>query len=228
MTTQQGKQWFTVKNVLAVLLGALFVYLLVQNVIAHRFAEIELNTRVMIADQTTVLAAIAEATARNGADQTTESIIRDCTLSERASFDDLLARLNDGLSRAQLVELERLFGRCGSFYSDRKAVMVARLSREIEVYEDYVYQLGVVIGEDLSSPFQVERWKSLAAEEQRQSVLFSELVKLQDKIISTLLTGKTPDSPEITEILQEANQTQESLIVANKQASNLRSTLLSL
>ena len=71
----------------------------------------------------------------------------------KVSFDDLLGRLNDGLSRTQLVELERLFGRCGSFTSDRKSVMVSRLAREIEIYENYAYIGKKIYGQQCRDGF---------------------------------------------------------------------------
>ncbi len=207
-----------------VMLGIVLVTVMVNA----RLESLEQNIRLTIADQESTLVAIAEITARNGADVVTESVIKDCTTAERGEFDDLLGRLNSGLSRTELVTLERLFGRCGSFYAERKAIMVARLSREIEVYTAYVAQLSAIRNEDLLVSFKVERWEALATEERKQSQLFAELVALQDQIISTLLSGKSTASPEMQEILQQARETQETLLVANKQTGTIRAELISL
>ena len=216
------------KNIFLLFFSLTIIYLIITSLVNNRFQAIELHTRAQIAEQQTLLATIAEITARNGADSVTEAIVRDCTIKERSVFDDKLGRLDDGLPRTELVELERLFGRCGSFYSERKSVMVARLSREIEIYRDYVDQLSVILGEDMSDDFFVAKWEVLATEESKQSEYFSKLVKLQDEIITALLAGRVASSPEIVEILREVREVQETLLVANKQASNIRSELIAL
>lgn len=227
MNTIRKTEWLNAKNVVVLLLGVVVMYLIVTSLVSNRFKEIELNTRVQMADQGVVLATISEITARNGADTITESIVKDCNISERNQFDNLLGQLNNNLPHSQLVELERLFGRCGSFYSERKSVMVERLAREIEVYEDYVNILSVILGEDVSSDFKISEWEALAIEERKQGELFAKLVQLQDKIINTLLEGKNASSPEIVEILHEVREVQETLLVTRKQASDMRSGLVS-
>ncbi len=226
--TSERKNWITIKNSVFLLLGVGLVYLFVSSAVDNRFREIEINTRTQIAEQEAILAAIAETTARNGADAVTESIVRDCNMNERSRFDTLLGSLDSGLPRAELIELERLFGRCGTFFSERKSVMVARLSREIEIFEDYVAHLSIITDSDLTAEYSVEQWKALAAEEQKQSELFGELVRLQDQIISSLLAGNTIDSAEMEDILLQVREVQETLIVANAQAGNIRSELVPL
>jgi predicted DNA-binding transcriptional regulator len=181
----------------------------------------------LISEQQAVLATIAETTARNGADSITEQIIKDCSLSERSTFDTLLGSLDNGLTQTELVELERLFGRCGGFYSERKSVMVSRLAREIEVYETYVEHLETLLDADVANEFQISLWNKLAEEEQKQSELFSQLVIKQDQIISTLLDGKSASSEEIEQILREVNEIQGTLVVTNKQVAKVRAELTS-
>lgn len=228
MNTINRTGWLNGKNLFVFILGMVAIYFMVTSLVNNRFSEIELNTRIQIADQQAVLSTIAETTARNGADAVTESIVQDCVLSERSRFDELLSQLDKGLNKTELVELERLFGRCASFSSDRKAVMVARFSREIDIYEDYVNQLSAILDEDVTAAFSVASWQALAAEERKQSQLFSKLVGLQDQIISNLLEGKTTASPEIKEILRNVQDVKETLLVANKQAASLREELISL
>lgn len=228
MEKKQIQQWFSLKTVLACVLGVLVVYLFSAEIAAVRLAGYEQITRVQIADQQTALVAIAEVTGRNGADAVTEAIVRDCTVAERSQFDDLLGRLNNGLSQTDLTTLERLFGRCGAFFSERKSLMAARLLRETEIYKNYVSQLSMLEGTDLSEAFSVAKWETLAKSEQHQSELFAQLVAVQDKIISTLLAGKAATSDEMQLVLQEAKEIQETLQVTNKQASTLRSELVPL
>lgn len=215
------------KVIAAFVFGVALVYFLVNTVTQNRFQELESQARLLISEQQSVLAVIAETTARNGADAVTERVVRDCTVAERTTFDTLLGSLNNGLSQVQLIELERLFGRCGGFFAERKSVMVARLAREIEVYETYVNQLSTIVGENVSEEFQIEGWNNLSAAEKKQSELFSQLVTMQDSIISILLTGKSIDSPEMIETLREVKEIQETLAVTNQQVSKVRTQLIS-
>ena len=89
-------------------------------------------------------------------------------------------------------------------------------------------QLNAITGEDLSAAFSIPQWQALATEEKHQSELFSRLVGLQDEIITTLLTGSRADSAEMQEILHQAREVQETLLVADKQAANIRAELVSL
>lgn len=224
----QIKNFLNLRSILLTIVLISLLFVSINNIIDNRFERVESEVRINIANQKTTLLAIAETTARNGADAVTESIIKDCTIEERSQFETYLNRLNTGLRNDELSELERLFGRCGSFYSNRKSVMVSRLAREIEVYEAYVAQLSVILDKDITSEYSVDSWNSLASAEKEQSVLFAKLVQLQDKIISTLLAGKSQSSPEIIDILKEVKETQESLVYTNKQASTVRAELAAL
>jgi len=227
MNAKHTEQKGNLKTAVLVVVLILLVYLLASFFADQRFEALESDTRLLISEQNTILATIAETTARNGADLVTESIVKDCSLNERSSFDTLLGNLNNGLSQSQLVELERLFGRCGSFYSERKSVMVSRLVRETEIYTTYVDQLSAILDEDVSEDYKLSSWQQLSVQEQRISELFAELVVKQDRIINTLLSGSSPQSEEIQTILQEVNEVQQTLIVSNTQVATLRSELVS-
>jgi hypothetical protein len=106
--------------------------------------------------------------------------------------------------------------------------MVARLSRETEIYKTFVSQLETLTNEVVVDLYKVPVWESLVEQEVRQSEQFLQLVRLQDKIITTLLSGRLADSPEITLVLAEVAQAQESLIVANLQSGKIREELIPL
>lgn len=226
--TTKHNTWLTARNALVLLLGIACAYLLITNVIENRLETLEHTTKLLIEEQESVLSNIAVITSRNGADDTTEAIIKDCSVVERGRFDSLLSRLDAGLSTPELSELERLFGRCGSFFSERKSVMVARMAREFEIYQNYISQLEIITGGEMSDEYDLVNWQMLVDAEQQQSLLFSNLVQLQDQIITTLLSGSSPASAEIVAILREVQEVQEMLIVTNKQASTIRAELVSL
>ncbi len=211
-----------------VVVVAIFSWIAVDVVIKEKLEDLESTIKLQVSEQEKLLATIAETTARNGADEVTEAVVKDCSANERAEFDTLLGQLDRGLSMNDLTKLERLYGRCGSFFAERKAVMVARLEREFEVYEAYLEQLRTVSDAKTVESYNPEGWRALVEEEKKQSELFTTLVGEQDRIIKTLLTGKTAESPEIKEILTDVKATQELLIVANRQAADLRTELVPL
>ncbi len=216
------------RRVLVGLLLAAIIYGLASLIVYLRLEHLREQVTLQISEQQTLLVSVAETTARNGADAVTETIVKDCSVQERTDFDDLLGRLTKGLSAAELSKLERLFGRCGGFYAQRKAIMVSRLTREIEVYTDHVSQLETLMGDSVYETYKVDVWKRLAEQEMKQSELFSSLVVQQEKIINTLIAGKQPDSEEMKVILQEAKETQEMLLMTNRQAATTRTELIPL
>jgi hypothetical protein len=219
---------FQLKTVLlgaAILLA--FAYVGGILIARERLSDLQSVLKVQIADQQGLLRTIAETTARNGADTVTEDVVKDCAVDERTTFDELLGKLDTGLNKSDLVTLERLFGRCGSFYAERKSLMVARLNREVEVYENYVAQLNEIGGADVAL-YKVSLWKDLASEEKKQSEAFSALVEHQDRIISSLIDGKSATSPEIKIILDQVKEVQNVLFEANNAAAEKRKELISL
>lgn len=215
-------------NVILFGLFAIVAYVLIVLIVKEKLEDLHTKIEGSLKDQQVLLATIAEATARNGADGVTETIVRDCSIDERTDFDELLGKLDSGIATSELTTLERLFARCGSFYSQRKAVMVARLSREIEVYSTYVDQLQGISSERTVAEYQVETWKQLSTAEQTQSEQFAKLVTLQESIIGTLLSGKTASSPEIQSILTEVNVTQAALAASHQESATIRTELLPL
>jgi hypothetical protein len=207
---------------------AAFIGVVTNVIVDERLEDFESVVALQQERQRGVLSVIAETTARNGADAVTESIVRDCTTEQRTRFDTLLGELDSGLSRGELVELERLFASCGSFFSERKSLMVARMEREYDLYVDYTDQLEAITGDELQEAAQIEAWGDLVRFEKQQDQYFSSLVELQEKIIGELLDGNTNQSEEIISILAEVREARENLTLASTQAATVRSEVLAL
>ena len=201
------------------------MYSLTTFLAREQLEDVRTTIELKIAKQETVLATVAEVTARGGADAVVSSIITDCSSGERGRFDTLLSTLDRGLTASELSELSRLFDRCGSFFAERKAVMVARMKREMEVYREFIDLLGTVTDGSPRERYEVDEWERLVAAEEQQSSFFSELVTLQGAIVTTLESGATADSDEVATLLQEVSQVRDSLAVATVQAAELRSDL---
>ena len=214
---------------IAILLIILFfsAYVAIEYVAAKKVAHLRIQMEQSIEDQKINMTNLSEISSRSGSDAVTEATVTDCSVDERNQFDVLLGRLDQGLPQTELSKLDRLFGRCGYFFAERKSIMVARLSREVEVYETLVTQLEAITSASVYEDYNVGTWKELALEEKTQSALFLNLVRTQDRIISTLLSGKSADSVEIKTILSEVKETQETLAISSKQTADLRASLLS-
>jgi hypothetical protein len=215
----------TYKLTIAGLLAGAMVYGVILLIIDSRLASQTELLRVQIEEQRALLTVLAKSAGQNGVSDSAQDIILDCSASQRTEFDDLLGRLDKGLTAGELQKLDSLFGRCGSFFAERKGLMVSRLTREVEVYEVYVEQLQVLESKDILIESKVDTWKQLAEIEQSQSGLLMEMVMLQDKIISTLLEGKSATSPEILAILEKVTQTQKALLETNTEAAEIRAAV---
>jgi hypothetical protein len=218
----------TLKYGLAGVLTALLIAGIVQFLVSERLETFEQVIAVQHEKQRALLGVLAETTARNGADSITETIVRDCELDQRDRFDTLLGSLDAGLSQSELVELERLFASCGSFFAERKSIMVSRLERELDLYISYTEQLETLTDESYQESAQIQAWTNLVDFEKQQDAHFSTLVRLQENIINALLAGNITDSEEIQTILAEVREARENLAFANTRAAELRQEVLTL
>lgn len=180
-----------------------------------------------IVEQEKTLSNIAEVTDRNGADSVVERIIVDCSLKDRVRFDELLGRLAS-VNGTELDEVDNLFDKCAGFYSERKAMMVARMEREYEVYTTMVDLLETVDDPITVAEYDVDGWGRLLDLEKRRSELFAEQVTIQKNIIIDLQAGETPTAKPIQEKMNTAREVAEELLVINKQSDEQRAKLLGL
>jgi hypothetical protein len=211
--------------VLLVLMVTLLGYSIVQFVVTERLEDATNQIKLDIAGQQTTIATLSEVMSRGGVDEITALVIKDCGADERARFDTLLGQLGDNLPRGELLDLARLFDRCGSYYARQKAVMAARFVREVEVYEQFTHRLLTLQpGADLST-YATPIWQELAYIEQEQSNLFETLVGLQGGIIEALVAGKGVRDPAIDELLTAVRETQEMQVYHVAKMSELRNQL---
>ncbi len=174
-----------------------------------------------IEEQTKVMIELAEVTGRNGADEVVARVIADC--SRRDDYDKMLGNL-DTLSPKELITMQQLFESCGSFFPERKALMVSRLEREYEVLRDDVLMLNQLTG-TTDTKTQLESWKNLIELERKRSDGLTELTRIQRDIISALIRA-TPDSrKDIQKLVQDAQELSQLLDVMYTQVEDLRQTL---
>ena len=187
--------------------------------VAHEEVEEVIHlSEVQIARQEAALFELTERTDRNEGDAVVNAIIRDCT--SREEFDELLSTIGS-LNRFQLQQLEGYYDGCAPFYAERKAMMVARLEREVEVLEQYHAFLESVAPER-SGIVNITDWQTLVSLERERSNGLNDQVRIQKSIITELLAGNVSTSEEIQTLLFEAQAVTERLEVAGAQIDTLR------
>ncbi len=178
-----------------------------------------LETR--ITAQADVMERIATVTDSNGADPAIAAIITDCP--KRAEFEILLGRLGT-LQHKDLIEVQKLFDSCGNFYAERKALMVSRFERELEIYNEYVTLLKE-LDEHAEEKSQSSLWGSFVANERARSELLTEQTIIQGNIIQLLISGAVASSKSVVEQVNRAREIQESLAVLDRQIDDVRATI---
>jgi len=208
---------------LVITLGAVALSMLI---VSQRTQAYQNTLESQINAHTLVLQDIAVEVAQNRTVNTIGVKVTDCPQSQRAAFDSLLGQLDAGLPQAELEELDDLFSACAHIQAERKAIVVDRFSREVQILVNYADQLTTVSGTNAVNTYAVRSWQTLLAYEITQSQAFYELVIAQKAIIDSLLDGNTADSPDMLAILDNVRTTQETLSRANIQASTLRAELI--
>lgn len=163
------------------------------------------------------LFSLAEVTRSNGADSMTDRFINDCKASERQRFDTLLDSLSNNISNTELIELNALFYKCGSFYADQKSIMAIKLSQEVEHLEILQNLQAAIIALPEEEIATLVTWKEIAEAELKTAEYFNTLVDLQGSIITDLLSGKRADSTELVTTLTEVNSVRGQMLVLSKQ-----------
>ncbi len=162
---------------------------------------------------------LATITDRNGADALTERIITDCP--RRAEFETLLNALNTANKR-ELLSAQQLFESCGSFFAERKAFMVAELSREYTLLVSDLELLRML--RDLTpQELALKDWNALIALETERSSFLTEQTTIQAEIIKLLIEGG--NTTRIQELVRQAQDVSQSLTITDTQIDLLRGKL---
>ena len=184
----------------------------------QRNVETELTRR--IDDTHALIVELSHITDRNGADALTERIITDCP--RRPEFESLLNGLNNA-TRKELLSAQQLFESCGSYYAERKALMVAQLEREYRMLDEDLILLSRL--RDLTpQEIALREWKNLISLEGERSAFLSEQTTIQAKILEFLIQGN--NTTQVQELARQAQNVGESLTVTDAQIDVLRTKLM--
>jgi hypothetical protein len=175
--------------------------------------ELHMSTTLTHMDELAVL------TDSNGANELTERIIEDCP--RRVDFENLLTNLGR-LTPRELITTQQLFESCGSFYAERKALMVAQLENEYASLKQditYLSKLRDLTQEEAG----YAKWEELIGKERERSAYLYEQTGLQRDILRHLIEGNK--ASQINELATEAQAVSESLMVIDLQIDAMRGEL---
>lgn len=180
--------------------------------------DVERMIRERITAQEKIMLTLATLTDHNGADETIENIVGDC--SRREEYETLLVSL-EKLSKKDLVSTQNLFESCGSYYAERKALMVGKLEREFQSYEDFVTLLKE-LRDDSEVSRNINIWREMVELEKNRSTLLSDQSQIQSNIITLLISGSTATSKDVVLLVREAGEMGELLSVGDHKIDELR------
>jgi hypothetical protein len=181
-----------------------------------------------VAAERAVLVYVADLTRQNGVDEATNKIVADCNGADRQRFDSLLDQLSKTISQSELTELTTLFGKCSNFYAERKSIMAARLSLEVQRYTVLKNLRNAIRVEKGDTMTELTAWQQVADAEQKWSDYFSELVTHQGTIITLLSNGKRATSPEVVAVLSDVKSAREQMEILGIQIQGYRETIAKL
>jgi len=205
--------------VLLILAGAVVIGAVVSH---YNQRDLEMVLRANLEEQRGYLYRLAVITDSNGADEAISRIVVDCP--RRTEFESLLVALAT-LPKKDLVTLQTLFESCGSFYAERKALMVEKLERELESYMDLIALLKILTTNTVDI-YEETVWSEIVSLEKERSMLLIDQLELQEKIISALISGATVSGKEVSTLVGEAQNVSNLLTVAGQRVDVLREAVV--
>lgn len=187
----------------------------------HNQRVLEATLRIVLSDTQVSLIELAEITDRNGADETISKIVSDC--AQRAEYEALLAKLST-LNKKSLIDFQNLSDACGSFYAERKALMVSKLETEYLQYRETADLLFLLTTHDRAL-YRLDEWSELVELEKTRSALLLEQKSIQEKIVSALIIGASTQSAEVLQLIEEAQDVGDLLGVNDRKVDERRTSL---
>lgn len=205
--------------------GLIVIYLFGTMVVERRLGEMRDYVQERVVIQTALMQDTARVLGRGGSNEAVSVVVPECPAVESIRFDELLASLDKGLSRADLTELSSLFNQCGDVAARRRAGMALFLEQEYTLLKELTAlqnQLHNRSDEESNSA----DWEELVKLEKEISVLFSDLVEAQGRIIALLMNNVAPTDIAVENIRSAAQTVREELTKRTGTAATLRASLL--
>jgi hypothetical protein len=212
--------------VIGIVVGAIAVYIVSDYTTEKKLTQLQSSLETSIDTSLEEATELALLIGRGGFTSSAEAIIADCTTDERNQFEDRLSRLDDGLSKDELMVVDTLFSRCAPVTSVRRTLMVMDLSRRVEGVIELVEQRKQ-LGNYNEYDDTVSGLAELVELEDGITELSFDLVYLQREIIDSLLAGELVSSAAATSLRERGFELRTELGKKAETAQRVRADLRS-
>lgn len=207
---------------IAIHIGILIVTICVGVLVVHQNEKEARNSIVnSLSLHEKEIVELAQITDRNGADVETAYIISDCP--RRSDYEGYLVRLAS-LSKQELITMQNLFEGCSPFFVEQKQLMVFKLEKELESYTNYLSLLKS-FQDTTEYDSRFKDFTALVTLEKERALLLVDQTNIQGDIINFLISGKSPQGAEVSNLLSEAQQIKELLDVLDLRVDEIRTGL---
>lgn len=198
---------FLTKNkiyLVGILCGVLLVFVFSELTTQKRLSNFNQTLDQQIAEHLKELSALAMAIGQATGNDEANSLFPTCPSGENSEYENLLSRLDSGLSQTELSRLEVVFANCAGVVAGRRLSLAYQLDRHTQALADFV-MLEVANKAKTIDLEQLAKWQELAATEQKIGRELSEVTVLQKQIILALKSGLAKESEEVDGLRVDAH-----------------------
>ena len=206
------------------IVGAVVVYFVSNFTTERKLSQLQLSLDTSIEEASQETVELALEVGRGGQMHKATALIADCSSSERDTYEALLAGLDEGLSAADLADLDNLFSRCAPIQAVRRTLMNMDLARRVDNFEELVNQRKQ-IGTYKQYDNELATLNLIVQLEEDITEISFDLVYLQREIINVLLSGGSRDSEKAMELKKRGVELRTELSTKANTAFELRSQL---
>jgi len=210
--------------ILGTMVGLATVYLLSLQIVESRLATLSAVLGQDILLKHTAIKTVATDVANGKVSTRAQALVVDCSLAERAQFENRLVKLEESLGAQELDELERLFNICGDVQATKRAISLLDLESETNDLRELM-RVRKMVGDYTGSDALLSIAEQILENEQRISALTFDQVSLQKDIINRLQAGLSVNSESATELRMAAQVLSAELIALVSLNGELRNAL---
>ncbi len=207
-----------------VLFGVISVYLLASTIAVYRVHSATQLLAAEIANYEAEIEEIVAVVHGSGLLDGVTDKVRDCSSSDRAEFETLLSKLEDGLAQSELDDLSVLFDRCASVTADRRVMITLHLAAKLESLKTII-QARDLLTTQTAGHSKIARYEELHHAEEAINKKLFELVDLQAEIIEALRGGLPLNSSEADTLRVKGGQIQNEITIQTEIINLLRKEL---
>lgn len=187
-----------------ILCGILLVFVVSELTAQKRLSNFNQTLDQQIAKHLEELSVLATAIGQTTGNDEANSLFPACPSGENGEYENLLSRLDNGLSQAELSRLEVVFANCAGTVAGRRLSLAYQLDRHTQALADLA-KLEAVNKAKTIDLAQLVKWQELSTTEQKIGSELSEVTNLQKQIILALKSGLAKESEEVDGLRVDAH-----------------------